>query len=201
MCLHGGAFLGQSHSELPCRFVRRYGKPAVEERWNACRLKLCRIVDRALYRELGVQHLGLRRDTTTAVALRRLLLLDYVLSHLDAPWLPTDDEKMAEFTTAGVPKDVWPGRVHAGIDGARRRHFIQRLPLDAERATFVFVQPRKRRRRARCEPGAASMPGCGLRCRRRCRCPRRRSEGRAAGGGGTGARPLGIHARCRRRTL
>ena len=38
---------------------------------------------------------------------------------------------------------MWPGRVHAGTDGARRRHFIHRLPLalDAERATFVFIQP------------------------------------------------------------
>ena len=88
MCLHGGvflrpqylAFLGQSHPELARRFVRRCGKAAVEERWNASGLKLCRIVDRALYRELGVQGLHPRRDATSAVALRRLLALDYVTS-------------------------------------------------------------------------------------------------------------------------
>ena len=150
-CLHGGvflrpqylAFIGQSHPELARRFVRRCGKAAVEERWNASGLKLCRIVDRELYRELGVQHLRPRRDATPAVALRRLLSLDYVIDHLDAPWLPTDGEKVAAFTAAGVPRDVWPGRVYAGADGSRRRHFVHRLPLafDAERATFVFVQP------------------------------------------------------------
>ena len=60
VCLHGLggvflrrqhlAFLGQSHLELARRFVRRCGKAAVEERWNASGLKVCRIVDRALYR-------------------------------------------------------------------------------------------------------------------------------------------------------
>ena len=151
VCLHGGvflrpqylAFLGQSHPELARRFVRRCGKAAIEERWNASGLKLCRIVDRGLYRELGVPHLRPRRDATPAVALRSLLSLDYVIDHLDGPWLPTDDEKVAAFTAAGVPKDVWPGRVYAGMDGSRRRHFVHRLPLalDAARATFVFVQP------------------------------------------------------------
>ncbi len=149
-CLHGGVFLrpqylafaGQSHPELARRFVRRCGKAALEERWNASGLKLCRIVDRELYRELGVQHLHPRRDATMAVVLRRLLALDYVIDHLDAPWLPTDDEKAAAFTAAGVPKDLWPGRVYAGADGARRRPFVHRLPLalDAGRAIFVFVQ-------------------------------------------------------------
>ncbi len=151
VCLHGGvflrpqylAFLGRSHPELARRFVRRCGRAAVEERWNAAGLKLCRIVDRALYRELGVQHLRPRRDATPAVALRRLLALDYVIDHLDAPWLPADGEKVAAFTAAGAPKDLWPGRVYVGADGARHRPFVHRLPitLDAERATFVFVQP------------------------------------------------------------
>ncbi len=151
VCLHGGvflrpqylAFLGRSHPELARRFVRRCGKAAVEERWNESGLKLCRIVDRALYQERGVQRLRPRRDATPAVALRRLLALDYVIDHLDAPWLPTDDEKAAAFTAARVSKDVWPGRVYAGRDGSRRRPFIPRLPLalDAERATFVFVEP------------------------------------------------------------
>ncbi len=151
VCLHGGvflrqqylAFLGQWHPELARRFVRRCGKAAVEERWNASGLKLCRIVDRELYRELGVDRLRPRRDATPPVALRRLLSLDHVIDHLDAPWLPTDGEKVAAFTAVGVPKDLWPGRVYAGTDGSRRRHFVHRLPLafDAERATFVFVQP------------------------------------------------------------
>lgn len=150
-CLHGGVFLrpqylafaGQSHPELARRFVRRCRKAAVEERWNASGLKLCRIVDRELYRELGVQHLHPRRDATMAVVLRRLLALDYVIDHLDAPWLPTDDEKVAAFTAAGVPKNLWPGRVYVGAAGARRRPFVHRLPLalDAGRAIFVFVQP------------------------------------------------------------
>ncbi len=126
VCLHGGvflrqqylAFLGRSHPELARRFVQRCGKVAVEERWNAFGQKMCRIADRRLYRELGVEHLRPRRDATPAVALRRLLSLDYVIDHLGAPWLPTDGEKVAMFTAAGVPKDVWPGRVYAGTEVA-----------------------------------------------------------------------------------
>ena len=77
------------------------------------------------------------------MALPRLLSLDYVIDHLDEPWLRTDGEKVAAFTASGVSKDVWPGRVYAATEGARWRHFIHGLPLtlDAERATSVFVQP------------------------------------------------------------
>ena len=69
------------------------------------------------------------------MALRRLLSLDYVIDQHDAPWLPTDDEKVAAFTAAGVPRDLWQGRVYAGTDGSRRRHFVHRLALALRRPT------------------------------------------------------------------
>jgi len=113
-----------------------------------------------------VQHLRSRRDATPAVALRQALALDYVIDHLDAPWLPTDGEKAAAFTAAGVPEDVWPGRVYVGTDGARRRPFVNRLPLalDAGPATFVFVEPEEASHSALRTWGGQHAVGCGPPC-------------------------------------
>ena len=150
VCLHSGAFLrrqylafvGQPHRELARRFVERCGKAAVEEPWNGSGLRLCRIAGRPLYEALGAEHVRHRREATPEVTLRRLLSLDYVLDHLDAPWLPTEAEKVAALTGAGVPLQVLPGRLYQGAAEATRRYFVHKLPvaLDAGRATFVFAQ-------------------------------------------------------------
>ncbi len=150
VCLHSGAFLrrqylafvGQTHRELARRFVERCGDAAVEEPWNGSGLRLCRIAARPLYLALGAEHVRHRREATPEVTLRRLLSLDYVLDHVDAPWLPTETEKVAALTGAGVPKQTLPGRLYQGAAEATRRYFVHKLPvaLGAERATFVFAQ-------------------------------------------------------------
>ncbi len=150
VCLHSGAFLrrqylafvGQPHRELARRFIERCGKAAVEEPWNGSGLRLCRIASRPLYEALRAEHVRHRREATPEVTLRRLLSLDCVLDHLDESWLPTEREKVAALTAAGVPQHVLPGRLYQGAGKATRRHFVHKLPLalDAERATFVFAQ-------------------------------------------------------------
>ena len=150
VCLHSGvflraqylAFIGQPHPELAGRFVRRCGPSAVEEPWNGTELRMCRIAARSLYRALGAEHVRHRRTAQPAVLLRRLLSLDYVLAHPDRPWLPTEHDKVATLTAAGIPKGVLPSRLYRGAMGAQRRYFAHKLPLalDAERATFVYVQ-------------------------------------------------------------
>ena len=150
VCLHSGvflraqylAFLGQPHPELAGRFVRRCGKAAVEETWNGSSLRLCRIAARPFYRALGAEHVRHRRDASPPVLLRRLLSLDYVLEHADAPWLVTEQEKVAALTGTGIPSDVLPRRVYRGAVGAQCRFFAHKLPLalDGERALFIFVQ-------------------------------------------------------------
>ena len=150
VCLHSGAFLrrqylaflGQSHRELARRFIERCGTAAVEEPWTRSGLRLCRISARSLYQALGAEHIRHRREATPEVTLRRLLSLDYVLDHLDLPWLPTEQDKVAALTAAGVPRHTLPGRLYQGAAAATRRHFVHKLPLalDADRATFVFVQ-------------------------------------------------------------
>ncbi|MCY4662074.1 MAG: hypothetical protein OXF93_20065 [Acidobacteria bacterium] len=150
VCLHSGVFLrrqyldflGRANPALAHRFVKRCGKAAVEEPFSGSKLRLCRIAARPLYRALGAEHVRHRREASAEVTLRRLLSLDYVLDHLDAPWLPTEAGKVAALAAAGVPEHVLPGRLYQGAGRATRRHFVHKLPLalGAGRATFVFVQ-------------------------------------------------------------
>ena len=158
VCLHSGvflrsqylAFLGSGHGEPAARFIERYrqwcgrraGRRAPVERVWRRSMRLCAVAPRSLYRALGAEHVRHRREGSEAVLLRRLLSLDYVLDHLAEPWLATETEKVAALTAAGAPEDVLPHRVYQGRRDACRRYFAHKLPLalDAERATFVYVQ-------------------------------------------------------------
>ena len=150
VCLHSGvflrrqylAFVGAPQRWRAGRFVERCGAAAVEEPWNGSELRLCRIAARPFYRALGAEDVRHRRAASPAVVLRRLLSLDYVLDHLDQPWLATEQEKVAALTATGVPERVLPRRVYRGAVGSQCRYFAHKLPLalDADRATFVFVQ-------------------------------------------------------------
>ena len=158
VCLHSGvflrsqylAFLGSGHGEPAARFIERYrqwcgrraGRRAPVERVWRRSMRLCAVAPRSLYRALGAEHVRHRREASEAVLLRRLLSLDYVLDHLAEPWLATEAEKVAALTAAGAPEDVLPHRVYEGRRDAQRRYFAHKLPLalDAERATFVYVQ-------------------------------------------------------------
>ena len=150
VCLHSGVFLrsqylaftGARDRSAATRFVQRCGKTMVEQPWNGTSLRVCRIAARPVYRALGAEHVRHRRTAAPAVVLRRLLSLDYVLEHPELPWLATEDEKVSALTAAGIPEDVLPRRVYGGAVGGQTRYFAHKLPLalDAERATFVFVQ-------------------------------------------------------------
>ena len=158
VCLHSGvflraqylAFLGGVHREAATRFVARYrawcgaraGRRApVERTWRGS-TRLCTVAPRSLYRALGAEHLRHRREASPAVVLRRLLSLDYVVERPGEPWLATETEKVAALQAAGAPERALPRRVYRGRRDSRTRYFAHKLSvaLDAERATFVFVQ-------------------------------------------------------------
>lgn len=152
VCLHSGvflrgqylAFVGREHRSAAVRLMERLVGVAVEEQWNGSRLRLCRITARELYRRLGAEHVRHRKSARQrGVELRRLLSLDYVLEHADEPWLPTEQEKVAALTAAGVPEAALPRRVYPGKSGGgRTRYFAHKLPvaLYEDRVTFVFTQ-------------------------------------------------------------
>ncbi|MXY78602.1 MAG: hypothetical protein F4Y94_02655 [Chloroflexi bacterium] len=150
VCLHSGVFLraqylsfcGQTYQETVRRFLKRCGGIAVEQPWNGSRKRLYRIASRPVYRALDAEHVRHRRAASPTVVLRRLLSLDYVLEHAMEPWLATETEKVAALTAAGVSQAALPRRRYEREAGSTTRYFAHKLPiaLDAERATFVFVQ-------------------------------------------------------------
>ena len=150
VCLHSGVFLraqylsfrGRTDQETVRRFLKRCGRRLVEQPWNGTRRRLCRIAWRPVYRALGAEHVRHRREAGPTVLLRRLLSLDYVLEHVTEPWLATEAEKVAALTGAGIPESALPRRRYTRKSGSTTRYFAHKLPvaMDAERATFVFVQ-------------------------------------------------------------
>jgi len=58
---------------------------------------------RTIYRAMGQEHNRNRRDATPAQIARKLMVLDYVLSHRDISWYATEKEKIELLTGLGVP--------------------------------------------------------------------------------------------------
>ncbi len=150
VCLHSGvflrqqylAFIGQTNSGLASRFVTRCGRGAAEEPWDGTCMRLCRLAARQWYRAVAAENVRHRRTASLPVVLRRLLSLDYVIERLDAAWLPTESEKVAALTGAGVAASMLPSRLYRGAVADQRRYFAHKLPvaLDDEGALFVYVQ-------------------------------------------------------------
>ena len=105
--------------------------------------KGCRIINKTIYRELGIENVRHRREADDSLLLRRLLSLDYVLEHPELPWLPTEQEKVAFFELLGIDRNRIPHRVYQGAVGKQTRYFALKLPIacDAKTATFGYIDP------------------------------------------------------------
>ena len=90
-----------------------------------------------------------RRRTSAALIARKLMLLDYVLTHRDADWYATEVDKVALFTERfAVPMSDLPRREYASQSWQTPptcRHFIHKLPIsltgDQPVTSFVFLLP------------------------------------------------------------
>ena len=155
VCRHSGLFTRaqfcayfQCRRNRALRFVRRLldRRQAVEEPLDGLPTTRRRIVSRAIYRALGLEHVRNRRSASPRLRLRRLLSLDYVLEHPQRNWLPTEGEKVAALEALGIPRRLFPCRSDSGSDPDRRRYFVLKLPLAIEEdaATFVYADPGQR---------------------------------------------------------
>jgi len=88
-------------------------RPFADERVADGRL-ICRIVGKQIYRELEIPRSRHRRETSPKVTRRGLLSLDFVLDHLELPWLPTEKEKVSCFEHLGIERDLLPRRIYSG---------------------------------------------------------------------------------------
>ena len=105
--------------------------------------KGCRIINKTIYRELGIENVRHRREAEDSLLFRRLLSLDYVLEHPELPWLPTEQEKVAFFDLLGIDRNRIPHRIYHGAVRKQTRYFALKLPIacDAKTATFVYIDP------------------------------------------------------------
>ena len=148
--LHGGVFTRSQLSDWhgidrfkTLRFVQALTRRRLAAEESVGDLKVCRICARGIYRALGAEGVRLRRITSTEVIVRRLLSFDYVIDHLDLPWLPTESEKVAAFEALGIHRSLLPVRVYRGAAGGAGRYFPRGMPvaLDSRRAVFVHADP------------------------------------------------------------
>ena len=85
---------------------------------------------------IGSKLVPVRRITSRAVLMRRLLSLDYVIEHPRLPWLPTEAEKVAACEALGIERRVPPGP-----EAVSRPSQRPRPPADAASATGIPIPP------------------------------------------------------------
>ena len=124
---------------LDCRVSSR---PFADERVTDGRL-ICRIFGKQMYRVLEIPHVRHRRETSLEVTRLRLLSLDFVLDHLELPWLGTEQEKVSCFEQLGIERGLLPCRIYAGHAKGRIHYFPLKTPVAVgpEAAVFVYIDP------------------------------------------------------------
>ena len=105
--------------------------------------KGCRIINKTIYRELGIENVRHRREADDSLLLRRLLSLDFILEHPELPWLPSEQEKVDFFELLGIDRNRIPSRIYHGAVRKQTRYFALKLPIaaDAKSATFGYIDP------------------------------------------------------------
>jgi hypothetical protein len=143
------AFAGIRYGKNVCDFLDGLVARGLAERFTqrADRGHIYHLQARALYRAIGEPEHQNRREASAALIARKIMVLDFVLSHLDIPWLSTEGEKVDLFAARyGVPTSNLPQRL---FTGARRgaptttRYFLDKLPVavtgDPPVASFVCL--------------------------------------------------------------
>jgi hypothetical protein len=143
------AFAGIRYGKNVCAFLESLVARGLAERFTqrADRGHIYHLQARSLYRALGQDENRNRRTASAALIARKIMVLDYVLSHADIHWLSTEDEKVDLFATRyGVPPSDLPQRVFAASDtgtSSTTRYFLHKWPIavtgDPPVACFVCL--------------------------------------------------------------
>jgi hypothetical protein len=97
-----------------------------------------------IYGSIDKDNLRNRRRLSNDLIHTRLLILDFVLGHLDQQYLETEAEKVAYFHgTIEIPLPVLPGRIYTGIksNSTTRRYFVDRFPVFVPRDSSSLSAP------------------------------------------------------------
>jgi hypothetical protein len=87
---------------------------------------------RRLYRQISRENLRNRREHETEFVQRRIAMLDFVLTNLDAEYLETEPEKLTFFCDRlKIPSHVLPSRTYYGQKTSQPtvRYFVDKFPM------------------------------------------------------------------------
>ena len=140
--LHGGNRFYVRRCVKALLNARVSGRPFADEGVTEGRL-ICRIFGKQISQVLEIPHTRHRRETSLEVTRRRLLSLDFVLDHLELPWLTTEQEKVSCFEQLGIERDLLPRRIYAGHAKGLIHYFPLKMPVAVgpEAAVFVYADP------------------------------------------------------------
>ncbi len=106
------------------------------------------LFSRIVYRAIGRENLRNRREHGLEHIRSRLMILDFVLAHLDYNYLETEREKIRYFCEQpSVPRQFMPTKRYTGAihKQAAERYFLDKFPMffrpDSPVVNFTFIDP------------------------------------------------------------
>jgi hypothetical protein len=109
------------------------------------------LFSRIIYRAIGRENLRNRREHGVEHIRSRLVILDFVLSHLDCNYLETEHDKLGYFCRQlSVPKQLLPAKTYRGAidEHTTERYFVDKFPMffhphpaPPPVVTFTFIDP------------------------------------------------------------
>jgi hypothetical protein len=139
-----GIRYGKSVCDLFEKLVARGFATGFTQR--ADRGRIYHLQARAIYRAIGEPEHRNRREASAALIARKMMVLDYVLSHADVEWFSTENEKVDLFARLGVPLRDLPQRASAAVRteaSSATRYFRHEAPVavvgDPPIPTFVCL--------------------------------------------------------------
>jgi hypothetical protein len=142
------AFAGIRYGKSVCDFFEKLVARgfATSFTQRADRGRIYHLQARAIYRAIDEPEHRNRREASAALIARKMMVLDYVLSHADVAWLATEDEKVDLLARLGVPLRDLPQRASAAVRteaSSATRYFRHEAPIavvgDPPIPTFVCL--------------------------------------------------------------
>jgi hypothetical protein len=157
VALHGGfclrrqfsAFAGVSYGKNVCDFLESLVERHLARRFSVRRDRgyVYHLHARPIYRAIAQAENRNRRSASSALIARKLMVLDYVLAHLDVDWIATEQDKVSLFAERfGVSVADLPQKFYVAEQPdvpVTVRYFIHKLPVavvgDPPVVTFLFL--------------------------------------------------------------
>jgi len=126
-------FAGQSKGRPAFRFTQKLVQRKHARATECARqTHLYDVYSRRIYGRIGKDNLRNRRHLSKELIHTRLLILDFVLGHLDCDFLETEHDKVSYFQqTLRLPLSLLPARIYKGIRSNTKtaRYFVDRFPV------------------------------------------------------------------------